>query len=94
MKRMLLAGIVAGACVAMPAAAFVQDGEDSTAATEASDYDPDAIRCERQPITGTRARRRRVCLTNAQWRSLRDEGNRDAEGIVNPSVGTPPPGGD
>jgi hypothetical protein len=49
---------------------------------EADGLDPDAVRCERRAVTGSRARRIRVCMTNAQWETLRQEGNRDATDTI------------
>ncbi|MBC2776125.1 hypothetical protein H6P80_00695 [Parasphingopyxis sp. GrpM-11] len=45
-------------------------------------YAPDALRCERRAVTGSRVRRVRICLTNAEWAALRDAGNRDAGNLV------------
>ncbi len=40
------------------------------------------IKCERQAVTGSRARKKRVCLTMAEWRARRDAGHRTADALL------------
>ena len=52
--------------------------------------DPDQeIRCRRIEVTGSLARRERVCKTVAEWRRLGQAGNDTARDIVDASRGRP-----
>ncbi|MBC2777399.1 hypothetical protein [Parasphingopyxis marina] len=84
MKLILSAGLAFGAIAIAQAPAAAQDAEAPTTdvADEAERLDPDAVRCERRAVTGSRARRIRVCMTNAQWETLRRDGNRDATDTI------------
>lgn len=57
---------------------------EATAATEesAEPDDSQVIKCERQAVTGSRARKKRVCLTMAEWRARRDGGQRTADALL------------
>ena len=46
---------------------------------------PDFIRCKTEPIIGSRARKRRVCLTNRQWAEVESQGKGIARGMVEDS---------
>jgi hypothetical protein len=98
-KRIMLAGLTASALLAFPALAGdpAKDSVEVTKASSNSREDPDEVRCETRPITGTRARRERVCMTNAEWQRLRDAGNRDArraeDGFTRGHVPDPATGG-
>jgi hypothetical protein len=98
-KYVVISGLAAGVLFAAPAFA-ADSGKESTEAAEAnskSREDPDEVRCESRPITGTRARRERVCMTNAEWQKFRDAGNRDArraeEGFSRGHIPDPATGG-
>jgi hypothetical protein len=43
---------------------------------------PDYIRCRSEPIIGSLAKKRRVCMTNAQWVIYTRTGSRDARQFV------------
>lgn len=43
---------------------------------------PDFVRCKTESIIGTRARVKRVCLTNRQWAEASQSGNQLARDIV------------
>lgn len=43
---------------------------------------PDYVRCRSEPIIGSRAKRRRVCMTNREWAGAHQEGNRNARTFV------------
>jgi hypothetical protein len=44
--------------------------------------DSNVIKCERQAVTGSRARKKRVCLTVAEWRARRSAGQRTADALL------------
>jgi len=43
---------------------------------------PDAIVCRREPIIGSRAQFRKVCMTNAQWKVAIRKGNEGTRSII------------
>ena len=43
---------------------------------------PDYVRCRVEPIIGSLAKKRRVCMTNAEWAAHIQEGNRRANQFV------------
>lgn len=47
---------------------------------------PDFMRCKSESIIGTRARVRRVCLTNRQWAEASLQGNQLARDVVTNSA--------
>ena len=46
---------------------------------------PDFVRCKTEPVIGSRARKRRVCLTNRQWAEVESQGKGIARGMVEDS---------
>lgn len=44
--------------------------------------DPNAVRCRRFAVTGSLVKKERVCKTNAEWRSISDQQNRDADDMI------------
>ena len=81
MKTIVALGGLLAVVAAAPAAA-VEDEDNTQTAGEDDPYAPDAVRCERVPVTGSRIRRVRVCMTNAEWAAQRDAGNRNATDIL------------
>lgn len=82
MHRSLLVGLATIGAFSTMQPALAQS---ETAATDADSArstspirNPDQIRCQRRPVTGSLYRTMRVCLTNRQWEQLFQEGNRDA----------------
>lgn len=43
---------------------------------------PDYVKCRSEPIIGTRARKKRVCMTNRQWAEAAADGNEVARRIA------------
>lgn len=78
MMRVFLA---AAAALTVPLApAIAQDA--APAGTEAAKPEkitdkshPDYIRCRSEPVIGSRAKKRRVCLTNREWEEFGRRGN-------------------
>lgn len=44
--------------------------------------DPNATRCKRLAVTGSLVRKERVCKTNAEWRAMSEQQNRDADDLI------------
>lgn len=44
--------------------------------------DPNAVRCKRLEVTGSLVRKERICKTNAQWRAISEQQNRDADDLI------------
>lgn len=51
--------------------------------------DPNERLCKRIDVTGSLARKERVCKTRAEWTRLADAGNSAARAIVEHSTGRP-----
>ena len=89
MKYLILAailGLSATACATTENRTQANLASDSTQATASAEdlehaeregYDPYAIRCERQPVLGSRLSPRQVCRPEWQWRAMQREA-RDA----------------
>lgn len=44
--------------------------------------DPNAVRCKRLAVTGSLVRKERICKTNAEWRAISEQQNRDADDLI------------
>ncbi len=44
--------------------------------------DPNATRCKRLEVTGSLVRKERICKTNAEWRAMSEQQNRDADDLI------------
>ncbi|MGJ8536458.1 MAG: hypothetical protein ACSHW2_04850 [Parasphingopyxis sp.] len=65
------------------AVAAEDDAAEASATEEAAAEDPmQRIRCRNQRVTGSNARRIRVCMTIAEWTDLARNGNRDARRLL------------
>ena len=78
MKKFIAAAAVAIVTVtpAIPAAA--QDAAPDAVQAPAKITDknhPDFVRCRTEPVIGSRAKKRRTCLTNRQWEEFARRGN-------------------
>lgn len=74
LKTMIAASLFA---IALPALA-----EDKPALDR---NDPNATRCKRLDVTGSLVRKERVCKTNAEWRKVSEQQNRDADDLISRS---------
>ena len=36
---------------------------------------PDYVRCRKEPVIGSLVQKRKICMTNAQWKKYYSEGN-------------------
>lgn len=74
------------ATVALLAAPPPPEGTEETPSAEAAKVtdknDPNYIRCRREPVIGSLAKKRKVCLTNRQWAEVAREGNDVARRVV------------
>ena len=43
---------------------------------------PDYIRCRSEPIIGSRAKRKRTCMTNREWANVSRKGNKGSREFV------------
>ncbi|MGJ8536459.1 MAG: hypothetical protein ACSHW2_04855 [Parasphingopyxis sp.] len=70
--------------VNVPAVALVQD-QATASENEAAVQEEDPsqrVRCRNRRVTGSNARRIRVCMTIAEWSELARNGNRDARRLL------------
>lgn len=83
--KLPIATLVISACLfSAPAFARVQDQEtasENEAAVEEEDPSQ-RVRCRNRRVTGSNARRIRVCMTIAEWSELARTGNRDARRLL------------
>jgi hypothetical protein len=87
-----LISVIAAAFVAVaPSVAPAQTSAPAaTPATPPAQTNPDdVIRCRSMEVTGSLARRERVCKTVGEWRRLADRGNDNAREIIDHSRGRP-----
>lgn len=70
-KAVMASGLM---MIALPAMA--QDG------AKMDRNDPDAVRCKRFQVTGSLVKKERVCKTNAEWRKIAEQQNRDADDMI------------
>lgn len=47
--------------------------------------DPDAVRCRKFSVIGSLVKKERVCKTNAEWRKISEQQNRDADDLISRS---------
>jgi hypothetical protein len=73
MRVMLLAAVLAAT---VPAGAAIADDE-----AKVDKSAPDYVKCRRLDITGSLAKKVRVCKTNAEWSRLAQKGSADADEI-------------
>ncbi|RED17250.1 hypothetical protein [Parasphingopyxis lamellibrachiae] len=86
MKKPLLVLSLSVVVAAAPLHAMTEESNasaDDVAAEEAVEEDPSQrVRCRNQRVTGSNARRIRVCMTIAEWSELARNGNRDARRVL------------
>lgn len=93
-----VAGAISGCGMFLTASVSAQ-AKDKPAATESpavsdntprritDSSDPDYIRCRSEPIIGSLAKKRRVCMTNRAWAAHIQEGNKRAKQFVSDMQG-------
>ncbi|WOK37868.1 hypothetical protein [Sphingomonas sp. C3-2] len=54
----------------------------NAAPAAASRSDPNAVKCRQLQVTGSLVRKERVCKTNAEWRSIAEGQNREADDFI------------
>ena len=80
--------LVGAAAVFVSGAAFAQTFDDQPAAVVkkpekiTDKRHPDYVRCRSEPVIGSRVKKRRVCLTNREWKAFSSEGNQRAKDLV------------
>lgn len=71
---------------AAPASAQPEGGETATENAAVEEDDPSQrIRCRTRRVTGSNARRVRICMTLAEWEEMYTSGNRDARDVYDRS---------
>lgn len=80
MKAYVIAVSIGIATVSVPL--FAQSDSEDTVSEEREISRADTMRCSRIWVTGSRVRRTRVCMTNAQWDDYTDGTRRDAAGLL------------
>ena len=87
--RSVFLGLAAIALVASVPSYATDEGE-SPKVTDRSD--PNYVRCKRMQVTGSIAKRPRVCRTNAEWARIADIEQSEANRFVEDNRGRPPGG--
>ncbi|MBL44789.1 MAG: hypothetical protein CMN71_08805 [Sphingomonadaceae bacterium] len=85
MKHLVTMATCAIALSILPASAFAQSETKSKEATSGKITDsdhPDYIRCRTESVIGSRAKKRKVCLTNREWEEFARRGNAVARRTV------------
>jgi hypothetical protein len=79
----IISGIAFSAiCFAVPVYAQTAEDEPAETAETVADVDPSQrIRCQTRRVTGSNARRVRICMTVAEWQETFDRGNTDARRV-------------
>jgi hypothetical protein len=83
-KCALLAAVGALSFTALPAFAQSDAAEperDSKGRIKDKNH-PDYMKCRTEPVIGSRAKKRRVCLTNREWERVARDGNNVADRLV------------
>lgn len=81
MKNIAMIVALAATCAWVPAASVTASAKEAAANDEAT-TDDDKIRCRKIEVTGSLARKTKVCKTVAEWRAMSDKGNRNARDII------------
>ena len=80
-KATFSVGVALAATLLVPGPALSSEPEEEAEET-LSRSDPNYIRCQTRRVTGSNARRERICMTNRQWDQMARHGNDDAENIL------------
>ena len=68
--------------LAVPAMPALAGDKDPRPAKITDKNDPNYVRCRSEPVIGSRAKKKRTCMTNAQWEAMSREGNDSARRAV------------
>jgi hypothetical protein len=82
----LITGALATTALAAPSAFAADSGKSEEKAKKPKKITdrrhPDYVRCRSEPIIGSLARKRRICMTNAEWVEYVRVGSRDSRQFV------------
>ena len=84
-QSLIACAIVVPALIAIPAGAADTDKSEelSKAPKKISDRrDPNYVRCRSEAVIGSLAKKRRICMTNAEWTEYVRTGSRNAKEFV------------
>jgi len=76
MNVRVIKAVIAAATVIMALPALAQE------APKMDRNDPNAVRCKSFQVTGSLVKKERVCKTNAEWRKISEQQNRDADDLI------------
>ena len=86
MRKTLIATIGAAAILATPVPLTAgPDADEPARDAEGNIIDrshPDFLRCRTESVIGSRAKKRRICLTNSEWAKVARNGNRMATALI------------
>ena len=86
MDRRFFPVLCCAAIIASPVSLSAGDGDDEAAADAQSEITdkshPDYVRCRTESVIGSRAKKRRVCLTNSEWAEVARQGHGMATALV------------
>lgn len=91
MNTKILFAAAAAALIATPALALEETATTETVTETAKAKKPkkikdrrhpDYVRCRSQPVIGSLARKRRVCMTNREWVAFNQEGSKRSQEFV------------
>lgn len=85
MFRSLLPVLYCAAIIAAPAPLSAGDGDEPARDAQGKIIDrhhPDYVKCRTESVIGSRAKKRRVCLTNSEWAEVARQGNGMANALV------------
>jgi hypothetical protein len=84
-QTLMIAAVAAMVFVAPPAIAADTDESEAQSKVPRKITDrrhPDYVRCRSEPVIGSIAKKRRVCMTNAEWAEYVRTGSRNAKEFV------------
>lgn len=84
MKHNFMSCALALALILPASSATAQDSPEKEAVSEkiTDKNHPDFVRCRTESVIGSRAKKRKVCLTNRQWAEVARDGNAVATRVV------------
>lgn len=65
-------------------AAMAQPGQtaEEKQVASAERNNAETVRCRKFAVTGSLVKKERICKTNAQWRAISEQQNRDADNLI------------
>ena len=76
---MILRAILTASLLAVSAAPAMADGTQTASNTAARGKDPNRVICRTEEEIGSRVKKKRTCMTAAQWKDISAEAGRNLE---------------